>query len=205
MEIKFIYHIYRERVSLICNPNSIHIHMAPQRKRDHSGTNESTKSHKQTSKKQKAKEVDKEEDHGIEAMFENSEIKSDIWRGMFLVLSTWPNVLRSFSDIVTNTIYKKNDVFVLSTFLMVLTSNILQCSGQRRWWNWRWNHMVGTVFGSCQGSRQCDTSMLLFAVGVLIIGWQINVAKIEWFLSNKDIPAMAVGNEWKSYHQSDSL
>ena len=62
--------------------------MAPRRKRDHSGTNESTKSHKQTSKKQKAKEVDNEEDHGIEAMFENSEIKSDIWRGMFLILST---------------------------------------------------------------------------------------------------------------------
>ena len=63
--------------------------MAPQRKRDRASTNESTKSRKQPTKKQKGKEKaeDEDEDDGLKFMFENSEIKSDIWRGMFLVLS----------------------------------------------------------------------------------------------------------------------
>ena len=44
---------------------------------------------KKPTKKQKAKdEAEAEaEDNSLKLVFENSEIKSDIWRGMFLVLS----------------------------------------------------------------------------------------------------------------------
>ena len=87
METEFIYHIYRERVSLLCNLNSIHIHIVPQRKRDHASTNESKKSRKKPTKRQKAKDEAEDEDNSLKLVFENSEIKSDIWRGMFLVLS----------------------------------------------------------------------------------------------------------------------
>ena len=61
--------------------------MAPQRKRDCASTNGGTKSRKQPTKKQKAKAEAEDEDDGLKFMFENSEIKSDIWRGMFLGLS----------------------------------------------------------------------------------------------------------------------
>ena len=42
---------------------------------------------KKPTKKQKAKDEAEDEDNSLKLVFENSEIKSDIWRGMFLVLS----------------------------------------------------------------------------------------------------------------------
>ena len=45
------------------------------------------KSRKKPTKKQKAKDEAEDEDNSLKLVFENSEIKSDIWRGMFLVLS----------------------------------------------------------------------------------------------------------------------
>ena len=35
-----------------------------------------------------------------------------------------------------------------------------------------------------------------------MVGEQIFLAKIEWFYSSDDIPSMAIGDDWKPYHQS---
>jgi hypothetical protein len=95
-------------------------------KRNRAGTNESTKSTKKPAKKLKAKE-----DPSNESLFENSEVRSDIWRGMLVVLPGLPNVLRPFPDIRTNTVYKRNDVLVPFTFVMLSISYNWQCSGER--------------------------------------------------------------------------
>ena len=85
--------------------------MAPEKKRNRASTNESSKSTKKAAKKLKAKE-----DLSNKSLFENSQVRSDIWRGMLFVLPRSINALSLFPDVRTNTIYKKNDVLVLFTF-----------------------------------------------------------------------------------------
>ena len=84
-------------------------------KGNHASTNESTKSTKKPAKKLEAKEA-----LSNKSLFENSEVRSDIWRGMLFVLPRLTNALSLFRDIRTNTIYKKNDVLVLFTFTFVM-------------------------------------------------------------------------------------